>query len=362
MDAGYHLRIADDCYVGHARGGSIAGPRRVELSREARQKLYRRHTALRYLSAECLAAGNPQIAFVRSRSRAIETYCPGDPEEVTTPARLKAHDRGGVMFNGQRVAIFVTYAPDGRLLPYTRHYLKRLKEHGFEVVLVMNGSSDLQLSEDTLDLASIVLARDNSGFDFGGWRDALACYPSLWEAELLLFTNDSIIGPFDGFDSIVDRIALTTAPLFFLTESDFAEKHFQSFFWGIKGEALRHPTVRAFIASIRDLTTKTHTIFQYEVFLRKVFETLLGLKSECLFPLSDLSGVDLDIRPTFNPTHHLWRELLRSGFPFLKGDFCRKNAHGQKAAMWLRELQARGGDVDLARLHVEALQLQRSAR
>ncbi|WP_170971838.1 glycosyltransferase [Rhodobacter sp. SY28-1] len=362
LDAGFHLRIADDCYVGHARGGSIAGPRRVELSREARRKLYLRHSALRYLSAECMAAGNRQVAFVRRRCRAIETHCPGEPTEVSARARLTSHARRRVRFAGRRAAVFVTYAPDGRILPYTRHYLQRLKALGFAVVLVVNGRSDLLPSVDCLDLAAVVIARDNSGFDFGGWRDALTRFPSLWDAELLLFTNDSIIGPFASFEAVVERVATSPAPLFFLTESEFAERHFQSFFWGLKGEALRHPAVQSFMASIRDLTTKTHAIFQYEVFLRQVFEGLLGLRSLCLFPLSDLSGVDLDIRPTFNPTHHLWRELLRSGFPFLKGDFCRKNARGQAAAMWLRELQACGGDPELARLHVEALQLQRTGR
>jgi GT2 family glycosyltransferase len=360
LDAGYDLRIADDCFVGHARGGSIVSARRAELSRDARRILYQRHTALRYLSAECSAAANRQIALVRRRCRSIALYCPGDPVAITTPARLNVRGAGLDSFLSRRVCIFVAFSPDGHLLPYTRHYLNRLKAKGFDIILMMNGDSALPPPPEALALARIVVMRDNLGFDFGAWRDALVRFPGVWDAELVLFTNDSIIGPFGGFDRIVDRIVKTPAPLFFLTESEFAEPHFQTFFWGLKGAGLRHPVVREFLTSIRDLSTKTHAIFLYEVFLRQVCETLAGLASFCLFPLTELSGIDGDLRPSINPTHHLWRALLRAGFPFLKGDFCRMNPSGAAANLWLREVEASGGDSALARLHVEALRLQRA--
>ncbi len=361
LDAGYELRVAEDCFVGHARGGSLSAERRAERSREARLLLYERHTALRYLSAECAAALHPQLDFTRRRFETLERYCPGPVQLADRKARMTIHGEAGADLSGQRVCLFVSFAPDGRLLPYTLEYLAALKAQGFQTVLILNETGPHRLPPEALDLARVVILRDNMGLDFGAWRDALARLPSLWQAELVLFTNDSLVGPFGGFDRVVQRIVQAPEPLFFLTESDFANPHFQSFFWGLKRDGLANPVVRSFLETVVDATDKTAAIFLYEVFFRNVCEQLAGLKSQCLFPLAELTGADGEIRPTFNPTHHLWRELMRAGFPFLKADFCRKNAAGPDARAWLAEVAACGGDPMLARLHIEAVQVQRTA-
>jgi GT2 family glycosyltransferase len=360
IDAGYELRVADDCFVGHARGRSIANDTRAELSREARSMLYKRYSAIRYLSAECSAAINPQIAFTRRRLEIIDRYFPGEVKTCQGRAKVTIHGDVASDLSGERVCIFVAFAPDGRLLPYTLRYLSELKAQGFQIVLVVNEIGPHRLPAEALSLARIVMLRDNFGFDFGAWRDAVSRIPSVWNAKLLLFTNDSIVGPFHGIDSLLSRIEQNTAPLFFATESEFAVPHFQSFFWGVKGAGMSNDVVRSFLASVVDVTEKTAAIFLYEVFFRYVCEKLGGIASFCLFPLADLTGVDSDIRPTFNPTHHLWRELLRSGFPFLKSDFCRKNSKGADATAWLTEITACGGDPMLARLHIEAVHVQRT--
>lgn len=362
LDAGYALRIADTCFVAHVRGGSISGSRREELSREGRRSLYQRHTALRYLTAESSAVFNPHLTFLRNRFQTLDRYCPGEVRVSRRRARMTVHGDAAAYFAGDRVCVFVSFAPDGRLLPYTKHYLAELKAEGFRTVLVLNEEGQHRLPPEALGLATVVILRDNLGFDFGAWRDAMARLPSVWHADTVLFTNDSIIGPFKGFDKVIERIAVNQAPMFFLTESDFARPHFQSFFWGMKAGGLTNPVIRAFLDSVQDLPDKSSAIFLYEVFLRDVCETLAGLESFCLFPLGELTGVDSDIRRNFNPTHHLWRELLRAGFPFLKADFCRKNAFGPDAAAWHKELEAIGDDLARARLHVEALQVQRMSR
>lgn len=362
LDAGFTLRIADDCFVAHARGSSISASQRAHLSREARRSLYARYTALRYLSAESSSALNPQLSFTRLRFQTLNRYCPGAVTAWSRPSKATVFGDIQADFHGQRVCVFVSFSPDGRLLPYTLHYLSQLKAQGFQNVLILNEVGRHRLPPEALSLARIVMLRDNQGLDFAAWRDALARFPGIWSADLVLFANDSIVGPFGGFDRLVERIDQDPAPLFYLTESEFVLPHFQSFFWGLKGDGLTNPVVRAYLESVIDLTDKTAAIFLYEVFFRHVSERLGGLRSVCLFPLASLTGVDSDIRPTFNPTHHLWRELLRAGFPFLKTDFCRKNAIGPDADAWQAELAACGGDKFMARLHIEAVQVQRMRR
>ncbi|SNY53986.1 Glycosyltransferase, GT2 family [Pseudooceanicola antarcticus] len=360
LDAGYGLRIAEDCLVAHARGASLNPERRAKLSRAARRALYERYTALRYLSAECSAVLSPQLVFTRRRMEVLNRRLPELPKRCDQPARMQLSGQTSPELAGRKVCLFVSYAPDGRLLPYTRHYLEQLRKAGFLCLLIMNTDAPLEPPPEAQALAEVVIMRRNQGLDFGAWRDALARFPELWQAEMLLFTNDSILGPFDGFTQMLQRIEESPAPVFYLTDSEDAEPHFQSFFWGLRGAALQDPAIRGFLASIEDLEDKSACIFLYEVFLRHVCEKLAGLEAHCLFPMSSLSGVDSLIRPSFNPTHHLWRELLDAGFPFLKADFCRKNATGEDAEMWLRAIADHGGDPMRARLHVEESRLLRA--
>ena len=65
IDEGFELKIADNCFVAHARGASITDPKRESLSRDGRNTLYSQHTALRYLSAECYACASTQVDFAR---------------------------------------------------------------------------------------------------------------------------------------------------------------------------------------------------------------------------------------------------------------------------------------------------------
>jgi hypothetical protein len=361
LDAGFELRVADDCFIGHARGGSISAVERSELSRGGRKRLYARYTALRYLAAECSASSNPAVSLTRQRFKILEKYCPGALTRWDSRARLTILGDLDADFARKRVCVFVSFSPDGRLLPYTLHYLSQLRAQGFHTILILNEVGQHRLPPEALDLARVVILRDNKGFDFGAWRDAVARFPGVWDADVLLFTNDSILGPFDGFDRLIGRIEETSAEVFFLTESEFAMPHFQSFFWGLKGAGLRNPVVRAFLNSVLDMADKAGTIFLYEVFFRRVCEGLAGLAALCLFPLIQHTDLASDIRWSVNPTHHFWRELLRAGFPFLKIDFCRKNLTGPNAAAWQTEIAAVGGDEKLARLHVEAVQVQRLA-
>lgn len=66
-DAGFQLRIACDCYVGHVGFASIDPNIRSDLSKLARATLYEKHSALRYLVAEAAAAFSPPMTAIRAR-------------------------------------------------------------------------------------------------------------------------------------------------------------------------------------------------------------------------------------------------------------------------------------------------------
>ncbi len=65
LRAGYDLRLATDCIIYHARGGSISQKRRENLTNSARQTLYETYTALNYLCLEMACYLDPLLQETR---------------------------------------------------------------------------------------------------------------------------------------------------------------------------------------------------------------------------------------------------------------------------------------------------------
>jgi lipopolysaccharide biosynthesis protein len=45
-------------------------------------------------------------------------------------------------------------------------------------------------------MCGLILRRKNVGYDFGGFKDAIARIPDLGRLDSLLLANDSVYGPF----------------------------------------------------------------------------------------------------------------------------------------------------------------------
>lgn len=352
-DEGFKTVVADDCFVGHVGSASIENAERNKRSRAARAKLYQKHTALRYLTAECLCIHSAQLQLLRSTYDALKSERFGSFAEPVQRAKIRFMTPTRTRFDGQKVCVFVAYAPNGQLLPYTEHYIASLGQQGFKVILVLN-AEDVECYPKIEAVAEIVALRQNTGFDFGAWGDICRHLPNVWDSELLLFANDSLIGPFGDLSKTIKRIEESDAELFYLTDSVDTVHHFQSFFWGLKGRGLKNDLVRDFITGITNQESKNACILLYELSLRTVAVDLAGLKPLALFPIGELAKYDDVLIQTVNPTHHHWLELIERGFPFIKADFCRKQMHGKFARRMLEIVQTFGGDPDLVRLHVEA--------
>jgi hypothetical protein len=261
-------------------------------------------------------------------------------------------------FSGKDVCLFVCFSQDGRVLPYTEIYLKSLCAQGLEVILIINSDAEDVFDSCFDGLFRLKVRRNNTGFDFGAWRDVLEMAPTLWSANILIFANCSVLGPFDGFDRLYRSIQDSKANVIGLTESFAHRQHFQSYFWALKGEGITSPVTRAFFDSIHNLESKKNCILLYETFLHHALCKVGGLRYECLFPISALGLYD-DHFKTMNPTYYFAIQLLESGFPFLKLDYCRRNYLDRKFLRWTKLVQQRGGDVLACRKHVEISMMQR---
>jgi lipopolysaccharide biosynthesis protein/glycosyltransferase involved in cell wall biosynthesis len=157
-----------------------------------------------------------------------------------------------------------------------------------------------------LDRVDGLFVRENAGYDFAAWAQAMRRI-DLTGTELLCLANDSLIGPIwtGGLSEIMARVRGSEADLVGLTENDEFKRHLQSFFLVAKGKAVK--ALAGFLESVRILENKQEVIMSYEVQLADALEAE-GFRSVALFANTGIA----------NRTVNDWRSLIEEGFPFVK--------------------------------------------
>ncbi len=274
---------------------------------------------------------------------------------------------------GPRLVLFMHYDAAGAVRPQILAYISELAASGRAIVFVTNSGKLNPIATQSLrKLCASIVIRRNVGYDFGAWRDTLdhLGLPRA-ETEEIIFANDSVFGPLHPLNTILDKFDYSVADIWGLTESWQTRYHLQSFFMAFGPKALHAEAFKKFWRSVRPVPAKTYIIKIYEI---GVTQTMLkgGLHCAALWPYetlvnqvtqeefdrvtladeSEASRADpilmtrrlqiLRIRDAvarriaLNPTADLWRQLLISGFPFIKRELLRYNpSHVQDVGDWV---------------------------
>jgi hypothetical protein len=220
-------------------------------------------------------------------------------------------------------------------------------------------------------LCAGILIRRNVGYDFGAWREALdhLALPR-YETESVLILNDSVYGPLAPLKSLLQRMDFSQADVWGATDSWQTRYHLQSYFFAVGRRVLVSRAWHDFWRQVRPVQSKEWVIRRYEVgltqslmragfacaalwnyteLLRRLDPALAGI------PAEKKEGEDARVdarrshwgrimfgvvsRRPLNPTSDLWRQLLQSGYPFLKRQLLRENPSGVlDIADWREEL------------------------
>lgn len=253
--------------------------------------------------------------------------------------------------------ILVTHVPSGRIKPHVLPYMKLLKEAGLSLLLVPVVDRPLELSEEELATADGIVVRDNGGYDFAAWTDALKIYPELFGSRLLIVTNDSVVPTADNkvFNTMLDLVRQSPADVIGLTESHEYGWHIQTYFLGLKPKALSSWVFHHFVRDIKRIDDKDEVIHACEIpFANKM----------------QAGGLSIDViyksNYPANPTFFDWRGLIESGFPFIKLLMLRdsfKKSTDQLEVLndlhksWPIFLDKAGFDVSLVRAAIRAADL-----
>ncbi len=299
-------------------------------------------------------------------------------------SRILRVESGVLPSVSRSLAIYVHYAPSGRVSDMVLLQLQEYARQGFRIAFVSNAPHlDEEAWRQVRQLAELAVLRTNLARDFGAWSDILAeYYPDGTDIDELLLVNDSVLGPLRPLEEMFGRLRASGDGVFGLTEGVQHRPHLQSYLMLFRGAAAIRD-LRAFLASRWLTNRKGALIAQFEIALTRAMQTR-GHLVAALWPYAQLEGLfvahpeerapvmaafgpllrmraarcakdpfalrRLLLNHPLNPTHHFAGLLLRrTGFPFLKAEFVRDNPlQAPEALSWAGILPA--GSVASARM------------
>jgi lipopolysaccharide biosynthesis protein len=274
-----------------------------------------------------------------------------------------------------RALIYAHWDRDGVVDPYVLHALQEYRAVVDRIVFVSTHCTSP--SPELASLVDEVIVRENVGFDFASWREGLLRL-DMQAYDEILFTNSSVYGPLWPIAGCLAAVAARQSDLWGMTVSREPEVHLQSYFMGMSRRLLASDCGKRLWDGVRLVPTKRDAIDAYELRWMPecvangfVVQTLFDGRRYPLVPMTEqLSNMACwppwqkrvrryrrsIRRPTYNPTHLQWKQVLDAGVPMLKVDLLRDNPVGidaRRIHAWLRSHT--GYPVEIIRNHLERM-------
>lgn len=230
----------------------------------------------------------------------------------------------------RRLVILVQYDPKGGLPHFVRIHLEGLKPIASRLVLVSNSPMSSEAQHIAERICDKVIVRENIGWDFAGWRDALAAENAQdWDAVVL--TNSSIVGPLFPLEPIMKKMEARGHDFWGMVHSHHIRSHLQSYFLAFSLRVITSDTWCKFWDGVEDLRDKRQVIRRYEVGLTRMLHqadfSFGHLIDDPRFPrslrlvhierLRSRLRVPMNVNYV-NKTVELHQEMIEAGMPYLK--------------------------------------------
>lgn len=230
----------------------------------------------------------------------------------------------------RRLVILVQYDPAGGLPSFVRIHLERLQPIASRLVLVSNSPMSAESRRVAESICDSVIVRANVGWDFAGWRDALA-EETMEEWDSVVLTNSSVVGPLFPLPPIVQNMEARGHDFWGMVHSRYIRSHLQSYFLSFSTSVINSETWHHFWCNVEDLQNKRQVIRRYEVGLTQQLRnggfSFGHLIEDPQFPRS-LKLVHIDRLKSrlrvpmnvnyVNKTVELHWEMIEAGMPYLK--------------------------------------------
>jgi lipopolysaccharide biosynthesis protein len=205
------------------------------------------------------------------------------------------------------LCLFACYFPGSDLPYYIEIYLKELKRHFAEVILV---AAIEKLSETSVEFLKQHAIKwqfeNNEGFDFGLWYKALLRVDALSYDQLVLVNDSCIL--FKPLDDFMAWQKQTRADFFGMTRSDAEAPHLQSYFLVINKPAIKN--VKDYFEKHKVIKNLQEVILTYEIGL-STYLIALGFKMSAFVDNNGYQG-------EFAPYYKCVDYHLTKGIPLIK--------------------------------------------
>ena len=235
----------------------------------------------------------------------------------------------------KRLAIFAHYDRNHRLSPADMHFLEHLRPLVQDILMVSNSPVPEQFLPALRRLNIKLIIRDNSGFDFGAWRDGINSigYERIGEYDELVLANNSCYAHL--FQLTEMFAAMDERECDFWGVSDFPEMrdsarpeaklmkdgiipyHLQSYFTVFRKNVLNSEAFRDFWHNVKDLDQLIDVVVNYETGMsRKLM--LAGFKPDAYIRESCALQLTRAHDPAFNAIYNVPADFIKLRSPFLK--------------------------------------------
>lgn len=203
----------------------------------------------------------------------------------TSPTVLDVIE-GERRFEGGTIAIFLVWQPT-QTSWYVRNALSALAEIGANVILVVNHPlTPERIAEFRRECDQIIL-RDNTGLDFGGYKDAVHHLRDRHDVSRVLFLNDSVYYFERGLLPMLRRLQRSASDVCSGFENKELHYHFGSFCLSVSGDVFRNAEFQRFWREYVPVQSRRWAINKGEIGLSRML-LLLAENHDVIFPAAEL--------------------------------------------------------------------------
>lgn len=230
----------------------------------------------------------------------------------------------------QRIAILAQYDPDNGIPSHVRLHLQGLRPVVDRLILVSNSPIDSEANRFAEGICDRVLVRQNSGWDFGGWRDVIVT-EDLTRFDRVILTNSSVIGPLFPLGPIFEKMESRDPDLWGMVLSKNKGLHLQSYFLSASAKVVASDAWQSFWNSVEDFDDKNEVIRQYEIGFSQAMSSagfqIVPMMPSATFPqnlrLVNVVRLQGRLKVPFNinyinRTVEFHEDLIKRGMPYLK--------------------------------------------
>ncbi|GFH40999.1 rhamnan synthesis F family protein [Lactococcus insecticola] len=229
-----------------------------------------------------------------------------------------------------RILLYVHFNKFSQVADHVVYQLEQLRPLFSKVVFISNSpvSVENQKRLKELGLFDVFMQRENKGYDFAAWHDAMVSigFEELKQYDAVTIMNDTAFGPVYDFGPVFDKMAQNASVDFWgitnnrsHTVAPWGEDivlpdHIQSYFVTYKQNVVVSEAFKSFWSGIEVLEDVVKVIVKYETAMTKHFEDA-GFKSAVLFDTRKESWAGMTIHDF---SVFALPELIKREIPFLK--------------------------------------------